>query len=303
MAGKRKAGTPPRPAIGLAMIVKNAEDTIAETLESVRDLIGTWTIIDTGSTDATREIIAGVLGDIPGRLLDAPWSNFAYNRTELMEAAKGTADYLMLLDADMIVHLPAPLPPLEADVYEGFILTNDIAYALPILVRGDRDWEYRGVAHSYLAAVDNGPVETVQVRTLLIQDRSNTGEEKLRRDLEVLSAEHARNPLDSRTAFYLAQTYGNLDMVDEAIQAYRTRANMAGWDEETYIARMRLGALLCGHVSFLQGSAELIRAWEERPSRAEALRVLAMAAMSVADKIPMTPDRLFVRPADYKEPS
>jgi glycosyltransferase involved in cell wall biosynthesis len=284
--------------VGLAMIVRDAAETIADCLASAYPLIDCWTIIDTGSEDETRQIIAGQLDGTPGRLLESEWVNFGHNRSELMAAAHGTADYLLLLDADMIVHLARPLPPLEHDVYEGFIQGGS-RYALPFLVRGDRAWEYRGVAHSYLAASDDQPVTEAQLEQLLIEDRSHTTEAKLRRDLEALSAEHARRPLDARTCFYLAQTYDDLDMKDEAIAMFRARVTLDGWDEETYVARRRLGALLVENVSYHEGAQELLAAWAMRPQRNEALRTLAAATESVADKIPLPPDRLHVRIGGY----
>jgi glycosyltransferase involved in cell wall biosynthesis len=283
----------------LAMIVRDEAANAEGLAGSVRDLIDRWVICDTGSDDATPEVFQEALDPIPGELHRCEWRNFRDNRTELMELARGRADYLLLLDADMRPRFPNPLPALTADVYHGRIL-GSLDYTLPILVRGDRPWRYEGVAHSYLAC-DEPYSETV-LPGLEIQDGSHTTVEKLRRDLETLSAEHARNPLDARTAFYLAQTYSDLDMIPEAIQAYRVRAHLDGWDEETYVARQRLGALLCEHVSFSKGARELLAAWEMRPGRAEALRALANVADNVADKIPYPADRLFVRRAAYANP-
>ncbi len=285
----------------LAMIVRDAEATITDCLASVRPLIDTWVIIDTGSADETRQLITDAMAGLDGELLERPWVNFAHNRTELMQAARDKADWLILLDADMVVHLEEEIPELTDDVYECPIRDGGRqAYTLPIVVRGSRDWCYRGVAHSYLAMADDGSWSPALLPTLWIEDRSSTTPAKLQRDLDVLQLEHARNPLDARTCFYLAQTYADLGQIPEAIAAYRTRAALDGWPEETYVARQRLGALLVEHESFSAGARELLEAWEMRPGRAEALRLLSNAADSVADKIPLPADRLFVRPGDYR---
>lgn len=284
----------------LTMIVKDAADSIERCLDSAVPLIDTWTILDTGSSDDTCEIIERVFGrefGIPGNLHLGEFEGFGITRSKVMGLARGRADYLMLLDADMEVEHDGPLPALTTDVYEGTLRFRELAYALPILVRGDRPWRYEGVAHSYLAC--DGGFDSEVLPGLWVKDGSHTSPAKLHRDLELLGAEHARDPLDARTAFYLAQTYYDLDRIPEAIAMYRLRANLDGWDEETYYARYRLGALLCEHVSFAQGAQELLRAWEMRPGRAEALRVLSNVANNVADKIPLPADRLFVRPNDY----
>ena len=44
--------------ISLCKIVKNEEQTLARCLDSVRDAVDEIVIVDTGSTDATREIAA-----------------------------------------------------------------------------------------------------------------------------------------------------------------------------------------------------------------------------------------------------
>jgi glycosyltransferase involved in cell wall biosynthesis len=285
--------------IGLAMIVRDGGPIFRRCLESAKPFIDTWTIIDTGSIDGTPAVVGEILGELPGTLKHSEWVGFGHNRSELMALAKGTADYLLLLDADMILHYEGDqLPELTSDVYNGTIRSS-MNYELPLLVKGDRNWRYEGVAHSYLASDRGWDGETLQ--GLWIEDHSHTTVEKLRRDLDLLAAEHARNPLDARTAFYLAQTYYDLDMFPEAIAMYRYRANLDGWDEENFFARYRLGVLLGEHVDFLESARELLAAWQMRPSRVEPLRVLANLANSVADKYPLSNDKLFVVARHYKQ--
>lgn len=43
--------------ISLCMIVKNEEQTISRCLESVKDIVNKIIIVDTGSTDKTKELV------------------------------------------------------------------------------------------------------------------------------------------------------------------------------------------------------------------------------------------------------
>ncbi len=285
---------------GLAMIVRDEAAVIERCLASLLPILDYWSITDTGSEDDTLAVIQRVLEGIPGELHRSTFENFRQARTEAMSNAYGTADYLFLLDADMVLHLPDPMPPLSLDCYQGRIRGTSLDYTLPLLVSGHRHWKYEGVAHSYLAC--DGPYTEDELPGLAVHDFSSTGPEKLRRDLALLSAELARNPLDARTAFYLAQTYSDLDMIPEAIAAYRYRAHLEGWAEETFVAKHRLGTLLCENISFDEGAEALLDAWRFRPQRIESLRCLAASANAVADKAPYPDDRLFVWKPHYNLP-
>ena len=92
------------------MMVKNEAHVISNALRSVKPFIDHWVIVDTGSTDNTKDIIANELAGIQGELLDIPFKNYGYNRTEVFKAAYDKADYMLVLDADDIFHMNKPLP-------------------------------------------------------------------------------------------------------------------------------------------------------------------------------------------------
>ncbi len=88
--------------ISLCMIVKNEEDTLARCLDSVKDAVDEIVIIDTGSTDATREIAARYTPIVES----FDWiDDFSAARNASFDRASG--DFLMWLDADDV------LPPQE----------------------------------------------------------------------------------------------------------------------------------------------------------------------------------------------
>jgi len=278
----------------LVAIVRDATESIDRMLASAAPHIDGAVIVDTGSEDDTREKIRAH----DYEPFEREWVSFSHNRTEALALARGSADYLLMLDADMTLDYPAELPPLTADVYEGTLSLGGLDYTLPILIRGDREWRYEGVAHACLTS--DQPYTSEVLPSLRIHVEPSTGPEKLERDLAALSQAHAADPLDARTAFYLAQTYNDLGRPEEAAALYRARAELPGWDEETFYARYRLGCLIGEHIHGLDGMRELLAAYEMRPGRAEPLRALARLADSIADKIPYPNDRLFVHRDAYK---
>jgi len=282
--------------VGLAMLVRNEEETVRRAIEQALPVVDHVTVLDTGSTDRTQDIIRDLLREIPGILHEREWDGFGPSRTALLEFAReaGT-DYTLQLDADHTLHIEGERPDLDADEY--MIRVRDDGGRLPLLTKTQHPFRYEGVAHAYLCT-DVTP-KVAHTDWLSIDGGPGASREKLQRDLELLQQAHMEDPTNARTVHYLAQTYRDLDMVDDAIAMYRKRAQMGGWPEEVYWARYQAGCLLAEHVSFQQGAHHLLAAWESRPTRVEALRALANSANAVAAKTPVPDDILFVRPAAY----
>lgn len=255
------------------MIVRDEAAVIERCLDSVRPIIDTWTICDTGSVDATPELIQRALAEVPGTLHHRRWRDFGANRTELAELSRGTADYLLLIDADMTLVRNGPLPELSADAYLVRHL-GALEYVVPRLVRGDRRWWFEGATHEHLAT--EGPYTQEALDALAIEhhgDGSSRGE-KFERDVRLLEAAISRDPADVRATFYLAQTLREGGEEDRAIELYRRRVELGGWDEEVFYAAFQLGALV-GHGDPDAAIALLLDAHERRPQRAEPLQELA----------------------------
>jgi tetratricopeptide (TPR) repeat protein/predicted GH43/DUF377 family glycosyl hydrolase len=265
--------TPSRATIGLCMIVKDEAAVIERCLRSVIGLIDNWTICDTGSADATRTIIADTLAGVPGQLYERPWRDFGANRTELMALAHGTADYLLLLDADMTLRGARPAQALDADAYR-LRHDGDLEYWIPRLVRGDRRWRYEGATHEYLTAEE--PFDSRPLDELVVEHHADGGSraDKLERDRRLLGAQLEHDPDDVRAIFYLAQTLRDSGDAAAAIELYRRRAQLGGWDEEVYYAAYQAG-LLIARDDIDAAIPVLVDAAQRRPRRGEALYELA----------------------------
>ena len=130
------------PSIALSMIVKNEAHVIARCLESVRPLLTHWVIVDTGSTDGTQEVIRASMAGIPGELHERPWKDFAHNRNEALELARGKADYVLVIDADDLLAIPEgfALPALASDAYQLRVEDAGTVYWRTHLFRADLDY-------------------------------------------------------------------------------------------------------------------------------------------------------------------
>jgi len=284
--------------VGVAMIVRDEADQIERAIAQALPIVDHVTILDTGSTDATIEAAKTALYDtgIDYLIAERPFDGFGPSRTALLEFARqAPTEYTLMLDADHTLHIEGERPDLDADEY--MIRVRDDGGRLPLLTRTKHPFRYEGVAHSYLCT--DKPATIAHTDWLSIDGGPGASQQKLERDLVLLKQAHEDDPTDRRTTFYLAQTYRDLDMPEEAIHYYRKRAQMGGWAEEVYFARYQAGCLLAEHISFQQGAHHLLAAWESRPTRTEALRALANSANAVANKTPVPDDVLFVRPAAY----
>jgi tetratricopeptide (TPR) repeat protein len=87
-----------RPTVSLCMIVKNEEQHLARCLYSVKPIVDEMIVVDTGSTDRTREI-ASIFG---ARVIDYQWDDdFAAARNTSLSDASG--DWILVMDADEVI--------------------------------------------------------------------------------------------------------------------------------------------------------------------------------------------------------
>ncbi|MFC7266034.1 glycosyltransferase [Streptomyces lutosisoli] len=262
--------------ICLCMIVKNESRVIERCLGSVRHLIDTWVISDTGSTDGTQDLIRKTLDGIPGELHEEPWVDFGHNRTQNIRHARGKADFLLTIDADHVMRQDAPLPRLTATSYMIRYDTPGTQHRFKHLMRGDWAWRYEGVTHEYPCTDEPDVQENLDA--LVIEDHADGGcrSDKFERDARLLRGELARDPANTRTVFYLANTERDLGHAEEAIALYERRAEMGGWVEEVYCSLLEAGLLKAERTGDWPGAMDAFsRAWESRPQRLEASYELA----------------------------
>jgi glycosyltransferase involved in cell wall biosynthesis len=288
-------------------MVKNGREKLPALLKSVTGFCDKAIILDTGSTDGTQKWL--IEQDIlPAEYASWPFDDFGTSRTKGMEYAKGKADWLLLLDDDMRLVFNKPKEEIKSSLDPAagcYMIKHEapVSYWITRLVRGDQDWEYKGVTHEYL----DRSYTALRLDGLVIDHQYNHGPEKFERDLRLLSADIARDPYDARTIFYLAQTLRDMRHTLPAIRYYELRARMGGWEEEVYYSMYEAARLA-------EDPAAMTLAYNYRPSRAEAPQWLAWYYgkkeganwkitadywEGIRKSTPMTKDILFVNQAAY----
>jgi glycosyltransferase involved in cell wall biosynthesis len=90
-----RGGSAPLPSVALCVIACNEEQFIAQCLDSASAFVGEIVVLDTGSTDRTREIAR----EHGARVEEFTWcDDFSAARNVAIEAC--TADWILMLDAD-----------------------------------------------------------------------------------------------------------------------------------------------------------------------------------------------------------
>ena len=84
--------------ISLCMIVKNEEKVLRRCLDSIRDLMDEMIIVDTGSTDRTKEIAA----EYTDKVYDFAWTG-DFSEARNFSFSKAKCDYIYAADADEVL--------------------------------------------------------------------------------------------------------------------------------------------------------------------------------------------------------
>ncbi|NOU81556.1 glycosyltransferase [Paenibacillus sp. LMG 31459] len=148
------------PTISLCMIVRNEEKSLGRCLSSVADIVDEMVIVDTGSTDRTKQIAA----DFGAHIYDFEWiQDFAAARNYSFSQA--TCEYILWLDADDVIEetdrerfkaLKASLSSEYHSVSMTYILSADddgkplVTLRRNRLLRRDCQFQWIGAVHEYV---------------------------------------------------------------------------------------------------------------------------------------------------------
>ena len=250
--------------IALLMMVKNEKKRLHVSLESVKDVVDSFVIYDTGSTDNTMEICEEYANkfNIPLRLTQGDFVDFSISRNVSLDFADSfeDIDYLLMLDTNDELQggqflRKICLEYLHSDS-SGFLVCqtwfsgNLDKYYNVRLIKAHKNWRYSCPVHEYIETknpeYEKHPIVKLPDILVLYQDRSlddDKSGKRFHRDKELLLNAYRKDPSEPRTVFYLAQTFSCLNENADALYYYKMRAELGGFEEERFHAYLRSGEL------------------------------------------------------------
>jgi len=235
------------PTLCLNMIVKNESKIITRLLDSVSGIIDSYCICDTGSTDNTVELITQYFNtkNITGKIVFEPFKNFAHNRNVALKHCEGLSEYIIFLDADMVLKVNKFEKSMlsNADSFSILQGTEEFLYHNMRIVKNNGHYNYYGVTHEYINTPPNNHNANIEKDVLFIHDIGDGGakSDKYERDIALLTKGIEDEPDSQRYHFYLANTYFDSHKHEEAIEYYRKRVLLGGWQQEVWYSLFRIG--------------------------------------------------------------
>lgn len=258
------------------MIVKDEEHVIERALTSCYKMIDSYCIVDTGSTDKTKEIIKTFFDSkgIDGKIVDFEFTNFEECRNQSIEQAKDLGNYGFWMDADEELKLDKTF---NKQILNVFINTNKpdqmliqceyggMKYQRAQFYRFDNDYFWYGPVHEVLQSNNHSKNVKFDFGHMFITPDGNSWQAE---DIAVKYEDHAKILLkyqedndwkDPRWTFYLAQSYRDaanivlskdekdergLKLCRKSIQYYteRTKIN-THFIEEIYYSQLMVARL------------------------------------------------------------
>jgi len=228
--------------ISLCMIVKNEAQNIRRCLKSVAGAVDEIVVVDTGSTDDTRQIAR----EFGARVNSFLWNeNFSDARNTSLDLATG--DWILFLDADEELHKDSRevLRRLTSDdTVEGYFVkiinyignegwTETCPDLVFRLFRNRKDYRFRGAIHEQIADVilekNNKAVYRIAEEIVIIHygylDRQIDEKDKKNRNLRIIQKELEENPENRLLRYHYGVELFRAERYREAAEELTRAAN------------------------------------------------------------------------------
>ena len=220
--------------IHLTMIVKNAGDIFEEVLTKNLPIIDRWTILDTGSTDNTVEIIKKVLiGKKKGELYQEPFIDFGTSRNRCLELAGSSCKYKLMLDDTYVIegNLRGFLEETRGDQFSDsfslYITSDDVQYCSNRITKTTSKLKYIYKIHEVIQMENNVnvciPIEEARIHDTRSDYMEKRTMDRKEYDLKLLFEMVEELPNDPRHLYYIGQTYNLIKKYELAFEYFMKR--------------------------------------------------------------------------------
>lgn len=232
--------------ISLCMIVKNEEAVLGRVLKQMQDIADEIIIVDTGSTDRTKEIAS----QFTEQVFDYPWhQDFAAARN--FASAQATMDYWMWLDADdvirpdqqeCLINLKNTLDP-ATDIVMMKYLTgfdqngkNTFFYYRERLIKNHRHFIWQGKVHEAITPQGHVIYSPIEIEHRKVKSADDS------RNLQIYETALAHGEvLEPRHQFYYGRELYYHKRYQQAIQVFENfLGEPAGWIENKIDACLQM---------------------------------------------------------------
>ncbi len=255
-----------KPLLSLSMIVKDEEDMLAGCLDSVKDIADEIVIVDTGSTDKTKEIAQ----QYGAKLYDFDWvDDFSAARNESLKRCAG--EWILYMDADERLDKESAKDLRDflansPDSRGGYFCTIESDHSqldgkaelhrggYPRIFRnyGYPKIQFQGRVHeqitpSILDLGANFEFSDVIINHLGYNQPREVMEEKIKRNYKMLIEHVQDEPLNGYAWFQLGQTLAQMKLNDEAEKSIRLAVQTGSLSDSVYASAAAVLAQLTGN--------------------------------------------------------
>lgn len=295
--------------VSVCLIVKNEELQLENCLKSVRDYVEEIVIVDTGSTDKTPEIalkyadkftVYQDCNDETGKIISfAKARNFSFSLA--------TQPWILWVDGDDEVRNAEELYKLIEDINK--VRNNKPCYvAFPYeyshdehghanlvhyrerLISPPSSFKWVNNVHEVLVPIDH-EVYAEKYDGITIIHRRGAKIIEPNRNLRILETTYEKEQgSDARTLYYIGLEYGNSGQIDKAIEFLIKYLNASGWDDEKYMACLKLTEHYLNRAEYQNAIDINLKALTIKETWCEAYLNIAKCFYYIADKSKLRSD-------------